>query len=151
VSELWICSGRRSGKSRAAALLSVFVACFRDHSRFLVSGETGVVALVAADRAQAQICFRYLKSFLRETPLLASLVESETQDVIRLKNHVEVEVVTASAVSPRGRTIISCIADEVGFWNTGDGAANSDSEVLDAIRPAMLTIPHPMLIAISSP
>src|SRR5262245_40332618 len=39
--EAWVCVGRRGGKSLIAAVTAVFLACFRDHSRFLKSGEVG--------------------------------------------------------------------------------------------------------------
>src|SRR5439155_14474742 len=41
--ELWIACGRRSGKSRFAALLAVHAACFRTY--LLAPGERGVVML----------------------------------------------------------------------------------------------------------
>src|SRR5258708_5100154 len=48
VRELW-CGpiGRRSGKSRVAAGVAVHVAALTDHSKRLVPGETGVVAVIA--------------------------------------------------------------------------------------------------------
>src|SRR5262245_48970137 len=48
--EAYFVCGRRSGKSRIAALIAVFIAAFRDHSKHLAPGERGVVSLLAADR-----------------------------------------------------------------------------------------------------
>src|SRR5262245_11906986 len=47
VQELWAGPiGRRSGKSRMAAACAVYVAALIDHSKHLVPGETGVVAVI---------------------------------------------------------------------------------------------------------
>src|SRR6476661_5266946 len=45
--------GRRAGKSLSLALLSAYLAAFRDWSEHLVGGERGIVMVVAADRRQA--------------------------------------------------------------------------------------------------
>jgi hypothetical protein len=46
--------------------------------------------------------------------------------------------------------LAAALLDEVAFWRSED-SANPDREVLDALRPAMLTIPTSMLLAASSP
>src|SRR5687768_7594487 len=43
VSELWAVCGRRSGKSRIAAAIAVYIATFLDHRGRLAPGETGFV------------------------------------------------------------------------------------------------------------
>jgi hypothetical protein len=53
VDELWAVVGRRGGKSRVAAALGVYAACFLPHQ--LAFGEIGEVAIVAASRSQATI------------------------------------------------------------------------------------------------
>src|SRR5262245_26757339 len=45
--EAWVIVGRRGGKSRVAALVGVFLACFRDYSAVLAPGERGTVMLLA--------------------------------------------------------------------------------------------------------
>jgi phage terminase large subunit-like protein len=74
--EAWLVVGRRGGKSLMLALIAVFLACFVDWTAYLNRGERGVVLVVAADKKQARVIFRYVKAFLTRTPLLASLVES---------------------------------------------------------------------------
>src|SRR5258707_1350712 len=93
--EAWLACGRRAGKSRISALAAVYLACFRDYAAVLAPGEVGTVAVIAADRRQARTIFRYVKGLL-EHPSLASLVESETDESIRLTNRVVIEVHTAS-------------------------------------------------------
>ena len=54
--EGWMVVGRRGGKSRIAALLAVYLACFRKYR--LAAGERGVVMVIAADRRQARVVLR---------------------------------------------------------------------------------------------
>ena len=65
VRELW-CGpiGRRSGKSRMAAAVAVHIAALTDHSKRLVPGEIGTVAVIAASREQASTVFNYMRGFL---------------------------------------------------------------------------------------
>lgn len=148
--EAWIIAGRRGGKSRIAALVLVFIACFRDHSKVLASGERGVVMLIAADRRQARTVMGYIVGLLEGTPLLAGMIERRTLEAVHLRNGVSIEVHTASYRSVRGYTVLACVADEIAFWRSED-SANPDDEVIGAIRPAMATVPGSLLLAISSP
>src|SRR5471030_309640 len=62
VRELWCIIGRRGGKSRIAALLAVFFACFIKYK--LAAGERGMVLVLAASQAQARTVFEYVRGFL---------------------------------------------------------------------------------------
>ena len=53
VSEAWFVVGRRGGKSRAIAVLTVYLSCLCKHER-LVKGETGVALVIAPDKKQAR-------------------------------------------------------------------------------------------------
>jgi hypothetical protein len=148
--EAWIIAGRRAGKSRVAAAIAVYLACFRDYTAVLAPGEVGTVMLLAADRKQARTLFRYIKGLL-EIPLLSSLVVGRPKlDRIVLRNRVEIEIHTASYTSVRGYTVLAAICDEAAFWRSED-SASPDVEVLAALRPAMVTIPGALLVGISSP
>ncbi|HUK37140.1 MAG TPA: terminase family protein [Vicinamibacterales bacterium] len=146
--EAWMIVGRRGGKSRIAALLAAFVAAFKRHR--LAPGERGVVMIIAADRRQARVVFRYVRA-LFESPMLATLVERSTKEAVYLSNGVIVEVHTASFKAVRGYTVLAAILDEIAFWSTDEAAANPDSEILAALRPAMATAVDPLLVALSSP
>jgi phage terminase large subunit-like protein len=124
VSELWCIIGRRSGKSRVAAALAVFVACFQEHK--LSPGEVGTVLVLSATRSQARTVFRYALGFLEGAPMLAGEVESVTQDEIRLRNGVEIAAYSNSYRTVRGRTILGCVFDEIAFWRD-DASANPES------------------------
>jgi hypothetical protein len=149
--DAWVPTGRRSGKSFIAALVAVFLACFRDYKKYLATGERAMILIVAADRTQAQIIFRYVKAFLSANKMLSKMVIAEKAESIDLSNRVTIMVATSSYRSIRGFTAAACIADEIGFWRSDADAANPAQEVLRAIRPSLATIPDSLLLAISSP
>jgi hypothetical protein len=148
--EFWAVVGRRGGKSLIVALTAVYVATFIDYTPYLAPGERAVLLIVAADRAQSKVVFNYCRGLLRHVPMLERLVESETSDVIRLRNRVEIQIATASFRTIRGRTLIGAICDEVAWWRSED-SLNPDAEILGAIRPGLASIPGSMLFAISTP
>jgi hypothetical protein len=147
---LWLCIGRRGGKSFAMALIAVFLAAFRDWRKYLSPGERAIVLLVAADREQAKILHRYCQGILNP-PILQSHVLNVTTGEIELKGGVTIEVVTRSYRTVRGRSVCVAVLDELAFWRDDD-SANPDAEVLNAIRASMATFgSDAMVIAGSSP
>jgi hypothetical protein len=84
--EGWLVVGRRGGKSRIAALVAVFLACFRDHRAALAPGERAVVMVLAADREQAKVVLGYIAGLIDSVPMLARLVASRTAEAIHLSN-----------------------------------------------------------------
>jgi Terminase large subunit, T4likevirus-type, N-terminal len=148
--EAWLVCGRRAGKSFVLALTSVFLACFHDWRPYLSPGEAGSIMIVAADRRQAKVIFKYIRAMLTEVPMLATMVRQENAESIELVNRVEISVSTCNFKTIRGRTVIAALCDELCFWPSDD-SANPDTEVLDALRPAMSTIPNAMLLCASSP
>ena len=148
VQELWTVVGRRGGKSRIAALIAVFLAAFKVYR--LSPGERGVVMVIAADRRQARVVKRYCAALLRSVPMLAALIAKETKESIQLTKGIDIEIHTASFRAIRGYTVVGAVLDEIAFWPTDD-AADPDTEILNAIRPAMATVTDALLVAISSP
>jgi hypothetical protein len=148
--EAYLVCGRRAGKSAMLALTAVFLGCFKSYAEYLAPGERGTIAIIAADRKQARVIFRYLASLLRDIPMLAQLIERETAESFDLTNRVTIEVSTASYRTARGYTFVAILADELAFWRSDD-SANPDTEVLAAVRPGMGTIPGAMLLCASSP
>jgi hypothetical protein len=146
--EAYLVCGRRSGKSIIASLIAVYLACFRDYSG-LAPGETAVVMILAADRKQARTIFNYVVALL-EAPLLRSMVVTKRKESVDLNNNIRIEVHTSNYRSVRGTTIAAAICDELSFWQSED-SANPDQAVVDALIPAMVTIPGALLLGISSP
>lgn len=149
-SEAWFIVGRRGGKSFIVSLIAVYLACFRDYSAHLSPGERGTVMIVAQDRKQARVILRYIAALLDNVAVLAPLVEKRTAESLDLSNGVSIEVHTCSFRATRGYTVVAALLDETGYWRT-DESANPDTEVVEAIRPAMATIPDAVLIGIGSP
>jgi len=149
--EAWLVVGRRGGKSFVLALIAVFLAAFVDWRPFLGPGELGTVMVVAADRRQARVILRYVVGLLRSVPMLAKLIEGETRESITLRNRVTIEIHTASFKLTRGYTVLAALLDELAFWETNEDASEPDVEIINAIRPAMATVPNAMLLCASSP
>jgi hypothetical protein len=148
--EAHLICGRRAGKSFILALVAVFLATFRDWRGCLAPGERGTVVIIAADRRQGRVIFRYISALLR-IPMLASLVERSGAEFIDLKGSVTIEIFAASYRTTRGYSVIAALCDELAFWRTDEGSSNPDSEIISALRPAMATVPGSMLLCASSP
>lgn len=149
-SEAWLVVGRRAGKTRMLSGTAVYLACFIDWRPFLAPGERATVMVIAADRRQARVLFRYALALLQGTPMLAALIDKPNAETIILTNGVAIEIHTANFRSVRGYTIVAALLDEVAFWRD-ESSANPDREIVDALRPAMATVPGAKLIGASSP
>lgn len=148
--ELVLVVGRRGGKSRILALIAVWLACFHDYRQYLDEGELGVVQVLAADKEQARVILRYVKGFIKKVPMLARMIERDTNVGLELSNSISIEITTSSYRAVRGRTVVAALCDEIAFWQSDD-SANPDAEVVNAIKPGMATIPTSMLLLASSP
>jgi hypothetical protein len=149
VAELWAICGRRSGKSRIAAAVAVFIALFIDHRGKLVPGEIGFVLALSASRAQAHVIFQYCLAFIESSDILRQQIESTTAEEIRLKNNIVIGVHPNAYRTVRGRTLLALVLDEVSYWRD-ETSASPDVEVYRAVLPALATTGG-MLIGISSP
>ena len=148
--EAWLVIGRRGGKSRFAALVAVFLACFRDYGAVLAPGERGVLMVIASDRRQARVVYNYIAGLLHAVPMLKALIVHETKDAVELSTGITIEIHTASYRAIRGYTVVGAICAEIAFWPMEE-SKNPDTEILHALRPAMATVPGALLLCISSP
>ena len=73
--------------------------------------------------------------------MLKALIVRRTADTIELSNGIVIEIHTASFRTVRGYTVVAAILDEIAFFDVAEDAANPDSELIAALRPAMATIP----------
>lgn len=138
--------GRRGGKTAFVAGVAVCLSCLKKYPAR--AGERLVGMLLAADRRQARILKEYISGLLHSVPELEALIVRETAEEIELSNGITIEVHTSSFRSVRGYSCIFVICDEIAFWPS-DGA-ESDSEILNALRPTLATTGGP-LILISTP
>ncbi|ACA21201.1 hypothetical protein M446_6968 (plasmid) [Methylobacterium sp. 4-46] len=151
MAEAHLPTGRRAGKSFVLALIAVYLAAFREYRGYLAPGERATVMVLAADRRQARVIFRYCKGLLAGSPLLANLIERETAEALDLANGVTIEIGTASVKTTRGYSLAAVLCDEIAFWETSEDSASPDYEILNALRPGMATIPGSVLLCASSP
>jgi hypothetical protein len=151
VTEAWAICGRRAGKTRVLSTVCAWLGCFVDWREYFAPGECGTIMLLAANRRQARTAMRYLRSLILDHPVLARLVARETEDALELTNRIIIEVQTASFRVTRGYTIPAVICDELAYWLSDEDNANPAGEILDALRPAMATIPGSMMLIATSP
>jgi hypothetical protein len=151
VTELVAIVGRRGGKSRAMAVLMAYVAGLCDHSDLLVRGERGVALCISLDQKVAAIVRDHCAAAFEDSPILRQLIANRTQETIELTNGISIEVRPASFRKLRGPTYVSVAADEIAFWYSEDGIyRNPAPEILNAVRPGLLTTRGPLVLA-SSP
>jgi hypothetical protein len=150
VHEAWLVCGRRAGKSFILALIAAYLAIFEDWRPYLSPGEVGTIKVIAVDRRQARTIYRYCHALLAYVPVLAQYILASDGEEIELSNGIVIEIQTASFRSVRGYTVIAALCDELAFWRNDD-SANPDEEIINALRPAMATIPGSMLLCASSP
>jgi hypothetical protein len=146
--ESWVICGRRSGKSRIAALVATYLAALAKTDK-LAPGEFGTVLVCAVDRTQAKVVFEYIRALLTEIPALRPLVVSEAAEVIELRHRVRVEVRSSSYRRVRGVTLLAAILDEVAFLRD-EASALPDVELYRALKPALATTGG-LILGISSP
>jgi hypothetical protein len=147
VRELWVVAGRRSGKSRIAALIAVFIALFVKHR--VSPGERPMVLVIAGSVDQARTVFGYVRGFLEAASALAKEVAAVKAHEIELKNGIVIAVHSNSFRTVRGRTLVAAIFDEVSFWRD-ESSASPDVEVYRAVLPSLATT-NGMLVGISTP
>ena len=148
--EGWLICGRRGGKSFMLALVAVFLACFHDYRNYLSRGERGTVVVIAVDRKQARVILRYIKGLLTGVPMLARMIERETTESFDLTNWITIEVHSASFRTTRGYSVVAGLLDELAYF-LGEASSDPDTEIINALRPGMSTIPNAMLLCASSP
>lgn len=142
--------GRRGGKSRILALIAVFLGCFKDYTPYLATGEVATISIIARDRRQARVIFRFISGMLDATPMLRAMVTDESAEAISLSNRVVIEIHTCSFRATRGYSYGAVLCDEIAFWRD-ETSANPDTEILRALRPGLASIPGSMLLIASSP
>jgi hypothetical protein len=147
VEEALLLCGRRSGKTKSAAVLASWIAGLNDHADTLPAGERGLLPFLAVDQRQAGIAHAYAVAIFENSPLLRSLIVGRTSDSLSLSTRVDLELRPASFRSVRGSTCVAALLDEAAFLAVE--GASPDSEVLAALRPTLSTTHGPAIIATS--
>jgi hypothetical protein len=143
-------TGRRSGKSRVAALIGAYEAVLAGHEQKLAKGEPGVVAICAPTKNQGRIVKDYLRAIFT-APMLANLVDRETGEGFDLTNRIRIEIMAGDWKTIRGFTLVAAIIDEICFFGyDAECKVKSDTELVRAIEPSLATV-RGRLVGISSP
>jgi hypothetical protein len=95
------------------------------------------------------VIFNYIHGILHSNEVFSACIVNETKERIELNTGVDIEIMTASFRTIRGRTIVAALCDEIAYWMV-DGS-NPDREIINAIKPGMVTIPNSCLDMLSSP
>jgi hypothetical protein len=143
-------TGRRSGKSRVAALIGAYEAALAGHEKKLSKGEKGIVAVCAPTKQQGRIVKDYLRAIF-DTPLLRTEIVTETREGFDLLNGSRIEILAGDWRTVRGYTLLAAIVDEACFFGVEDECkVRSDTELVRAIRPSLATVGG-KLVCISTP
>jgi hypothetical protein len=143
--------GRRSGKSRIAALIAAFEAALSGRERLLSPGEIGLVAVISPTRFQSRIVRTYIRAVFDQTPILKGEIVDEGKEGFTLKNGVEVQTLVGDYRTVRGFSLLCAVVDEVCFFGLAEeNKVKSDTELVTALRPGLATT-QGSLIAIGSP
>jgi len=143
-------TGRRSGKSRIAAIVGAYESALSGREKLLSPGETGMVVILAPTKKQGRIVKNYLRAIF-ETDLLEPEIINETQEGFILRNGVVIEILVGDFRTVRGYTLLAAIVDEVCFFGLdAESKVRSDTELIRAIKPSLATT-NGRLICISSP
>jgi hypothetical protein len=146
VRRIYVGAGRRGGKSLMDAVQAVFHAT-KKRTWTLAPGETSTIPIIAADRTQATTIYGYVKGLLQASPTLAPLIVGQpTKDRITLSNRTVIRIFTASYKTTRGYSLAAAVGDEVAFWESSETSTNPDKEIVNAIRPGLLTTRGPLII-----
>lgn len=151
--EASVLAGARSGKdSRIAAVVVLYEALFGGHAERAAKGETVMIPLIAQDARASGIAYGYIRSYLEQSPALASQLAGEPlTDRLTLTNGVVIACMPCTRTTARGFSIPVAVLDEVAFYRL-EGAANSDAEIQASVRRGMIAFPGTSrLIKISTP
>lgn len=131
--------GRRSGKSKIAGLVAAHEAALSGREQVCSPGEIPCVSVVSPTRDQSQIIKSYARAALA-APLLAEETGDDTKQGFALKNGVNIRILTGSFALVRGWSQIAVVVDELCYFGSSEESkSKSDTELIRAIRPALLT------------
>ena len=84
-------TGRRSGKSRIAAVVGAYEAILAGHESKLSPGEHGVVLIASPTRSQSRIVRDYIRAIF-DIPMLQREIVGETKEGFELRSGTRIEI-----------------------------------------------------------
>lgn len=151
IREIWIRSGRRSGKSRIIAVTAVYLGLFVDWSKHISRGEKPFIFVVSPNKDQGQIIMGYVKELLDLNDSLRRKVKHDKAESIELSNGITIAIKSASWRSTRGFSALAVILEEICWFRWETDSRLRDTEIYRSLKPTLATIPNSILFAISSP
>jgi hypothetical protein len=137
ISILAVIAGRGSGKdSRIACPMALYESLFAADAE-TIGEQTGTIVLIGQnERSVRGVTLRYLREYIRRTPLLTSQIEKDgmLSGSIRFTNGRMIETLPSTADAPRGFQMPCAILNETGVWRQ-EGRVDSDREILAAVQP----------------
>ena len=150
-SEALLLCGRRSGKSKMIALCGAAEAILSGKEKNLSPGEIPMVAILSPTRFQSRIIRNYLKAVFDSSPILQQEVVDEKREGFKLRNGVEVSIITGDPRTCRGFSVIAAIVDEIAFFGLSEESrVRSDTELIRALRPSLAST-NGRLLAVGTP
>ena len=132
-----LCLGRRSSKTTLAALTMLWTCLLRPELREMVRSRERLYAVgVATSLRQGRLLVSSARSVVEDSPLLAPMLESSTEDELRFSNGTALAAFPCSSRAGRGWPIACLVADEMAFMlSETEGPAVAD-RVWTSLVPA---------------
>ena len=148
-----LCLGRRSSKTTMSALTMLWTCLLRPELREMVRSRERLWSVgVATNLRQARLLVSAARSIVEDSPLLAPMLESSTEDELRFSNGTALAAFPCSSRAGRGWPIACLVADEMAFMlSETEGPAVAD-RVWTSLVPASAQFgAEARLIAASTP
>jgi hypothetical protein len=152
-------SGRRIGKTTMAAVFALHSCLFRsDLDGMVAPGTTRSAVMVAVNLQQARIALSMARAVLERSPLLSSMLTSETADELRFElpsgARTVLRAMPCSSSGLRGLAVSVAVLDEIAhFASEGEVGNTATAErVYEALAPAVAQFgPEGRVLLISTP
>lgn len=156
--------------STMSVIIALLIALKINWKPYLRKTPVATVAILSHSVDLSKDILDIFKEFVDNSPLLTRLMSKKrknTQNEFNLAipffvdkkgketliySEVSFKVGAASKKTTRGRAVCAALCDEIAYWNLDEKAAESDADVLRALRPSLGQFKeHGMLLKLSSP
>lgn len=170
ISDVDLIIGRRGGKSTIAAILATFGALKENWKPYLNKTRYATVLILSHGKEFSQEILEIIRGLVMDSPILNRLIDKKkknTQTTFNMKipflkekngklliedSRVQIKVGAASKRTTRGAAICFSLNDEIAYWGTDDKYAETDEDIIRAIRPSLGQFKGKgMMIKLSSP
>lgn len=162
--------GRRGGKSTIASILALFGVIKENWKPMLHKTPHATVLILSHTKEFSQEILEILRDMVYASPILSRLLNKKrknTQYTFNMQvpfltevkgektieySKVQVAVGAASKKTVRGKAICFSLNDEIAYWGTDEKYAETDEDIIRAIRPSLGQFQGKgMMIKLSSP